>query len=90
MFRLNFDRMKKIPALIFLVFFSIYFASCAVDSEYMSNLPEITGFKIKKIFRINRKLLASYSDSSGNHLFFKLNEKSAKWNRILFKTKVSF
>ena len=90
MFRLNFDRMKKIHSLIFLAFFVIFIASCAVESEYIANLPKINGFEVKKVYRFNRNILAAYMDSSGNRLVFKLNESSATWKRILFKTKVSF
>ena len=89
MFRPNVDRMKKIPYLTFLVFFVIFIASCAAESEYIANLPKIDGFDVKNIYRLNRNLLATYIDSSGNHLVFKLNESSATWKRILFKTKVS-
>ena len=89
MFRLNVDRMKKIAFLNFLAFFVILIASCAAESEYISNLPKIDGFEVKKIYRLNRNLLAAYMDSSGNRLVFKLNESSATWKRILFKTKVS-
>ena len=81
--------MKKIHSLTFLVFFIIFIASCAAESEYMANLPKIEGFEVKKIFRLNRNLLAAYMDSSGNRLVFKLNENSATWKRIMFKTKVS-
>ena len=90
MFRLNVDRMKKIPSLTFLAFFVIFIASCAADSEYITNLPKFDGFEVKKIYRLNINLLATYMDSSGNRLVFKLNENSATWKRILFKTKVSF
>ena len=89
MFRLNVDSMKKIPSLIFLAFFAIFIASCAAESAYIANLPKIDGFEVKKIFSLNRNLLAKYVDSSGNRLFFKLNESSATWKRILFKTKLS-
>ena len=89
MFRLNVDRMKKIPSLTFLAFFVIFIASCAAESEYIANLPKIDGFEVKNIYRLNRSLLAAYMDSSGNHLVFKFNESSATWKRILFKTKVS-
>jgi hypothetical protein len=81
--------MKKIPSLTFLAFFVIFITSCAAESDYISNLPKIDGFEVKKIFSLNRNLLAKYVDSSGNRLFFKLNESSATWKRILFKTKVS-
>ena len=87
--RLNVDRMKKIPSLTFLAFFIIFIASCAAESEYIANLPKVDGFEIKNIYRVNRNILAAYVDSSGNSLFFKLNESSATWKRILFKTKVS-
>ena len=86
MFRLNVDRMKKIPALTFLAFFVIYIALCAAESEYIANLPKNEGFEVKKIYR---NLLATYIDSSENSFVFKLNESSATWKRILFKTKVS-
>ena len=89
MFRLNVDRMKKIPFLIFPAFFVIFIASCAAEREYIANLPKIDGFEVKKIYRLNRNLLATYIDPSGNRLVFKLNESSATWKRILFKTKVS-
>ena len=80
--------MKKIPSLSFLAFFVIFIASCAVESENLANLPKIEGFEVKKIYRLNLNLLAAYTDSSGNRLVFKLNESSATWKRILFKTKV--
>ena len=89
MFRLNVDRMKKTPYLTFLTFFVIFIASCAAESENIANLPKIYGFEVKKIYRLNRNLLVAYMDSSGNRLVFKLNEDSATWKRILFKTKVS-
>ena len=82
--------MKKIPSLTFLPFFVIFFASCAAETEYIANLPKIDGFEVKNIYRLNRNLLAAYMDSSGNRLVFKLNESSATWKRIKFKTKVSF
>ena len=81
--------MKKITSLTFLAFFIILIASCAAESEYIANLPKIEGFEVKKNYRLNRNLLAAYMDSSGNRLVFKLNESSATWKRILFKTKVS-
>ena len=87
--KLNVDRMKKIPSLTFLAFFVIFIASCAAEIKYLANLPKIDGFEVKKIYRLNRNLLAAYMDSSGNRLVFKLNESSATWKRILFKTKVS-
>ena len=80
--------MKKIPSLTFLAFFVIFITSCASESEYIANLPKIEGFEVKKIYRLNLNLLAAYTDSSGNRLVFKLNESSATWKRILFKTKV--
>ena len=89
MIKLNVDRMKKIPSLTFMAFFVIFIASCAAESEYITNLPKIEGFEVKEIFRLNRNLLAAYTDSSGNRLVFKLSESSATWKRILFKTKVS-
>ena len=89
LFGLNDARMKKITLLTFLTFFVIFLESCAEESEYISNLPKIDGFEVKKIYRLNRNLLAAYIDSSGNRLVFKLNESSATWKRILFKTKVS-
>ena len=88
MFRLNIDMMKKTPSLTFLAFFVIFITSCASESEYIANLPKIEGFEVKKIYRLNLNLLAAYTDSSGNRLVFKLNESSATWKRILFKTKV--
>ena len=90
MFRLDVDRMKKTPYLNFLTIFVIFIASCAAESEYIANLPKIDGFEVKNINRLNKNLLAAYGDSSGNRLVFKLNESSATWKRILFKTKVSF
>jgi len=81
--------MKKTAYLTFLAFFVIVITSCAVENEYTANLPKIDGFEVKKIYRLNRNLLAAYMDSSGNRLVFKLNESSATWKRILFKTKVS-
>ena len=82
--------MKKIPSLTFLIFFVIVISSCAEESEYTSNLPEIDGFEVKNIYRLNTNLLATYRDLSGNSLVFKLNENSETWKRILFKTKASF
>ena len=81
--------MKKILSLTFLAFFVIFIASCAAESEYIANLPKIEGFEVKKIFRLNRNILAKYIDSSGNGLVLKLNEGSETWKRILFKTKVT-
>ena len=89
MFRVNVDNMKKIPSLTFLVFFLVFIASCAAESGYIANLPKIDGFEVKKIYRLNKNLLATYMDLSGNRLVFKLNESSATWKRILFKTKVT-
>ena len=89
MLRLNVDRMMKIPFLTFLAFLIIFIASCAAESEYIANLPKIDGFEVKNIYRLNRNLLATYMDSSGNRLVFKLSQSSATWKRILFKTKVS-
>ena len=89
MFRLNVDRMKKISSLTFLAFFAIFFLSCAAESENIANLPKIDGFELKRLYRLNRSVLVAYMDSTGNRLFFKLNENSATWKRILFKTKVS-
>ena len=71
------------------MFFLIIIASCAAESEHLANLPKIYGFEVQKIYRLNRHILAAYIDSSGNRLFFKINENSATWKRILFKTKVS-
>jgi len=79
--------MNKISSLAFLAFFVIFIASCALESEYIANLPKIDGFEVKNIYRLNRNLLAAYIDSSGNRLVFKLNGSSATWKRILFKTK---
>ncbi len=87
-FRLNVNMMKKILSLNFLAFFVFFIASCAGESEYIANLPKIDGFEVIKIYRLNRNLLAAYTDSLGNRLVFKLNENSATWKRILFKTKV--
>ena len=85
----NVDRMKKISSLTFLAFFAIFFLSCAAESENIANLPKIDGFELKRLYRLNRSVLVAYMDSSGNRLVFKLNENSATWKRILFKTKVS-
>ena len=82
--------MKIFSVLISLVFIVILISSCAAESEYIANLPKIDGFEVKKVYRLNRNMLAAYMDSSGNRLVFKLNESSATWKRILFKTKVSF
>ena len=71
------------------MFLVIYFASCAADTEYIANLPKLDGFEVKKIYRLNENILAAYMDSSGNRLVLKLNESSATWKRILFKSKVS-
>ena len=81
--------MNKLSSLMLLAFFTIIIASCAADSEYIANLPKIDGFKVEKIYKFNRNLIAAYKDLSGNSLVFKLNEGSATWKRILFKTKVS-
>ena len=81
---------KKFPFLAFLTFYVIFFTSCAEESEYIANLPKIDGFEVKNIDRLNTNLLATYRDLSGNILVFKLNENSATWKRILFKTKISF
>jgi len=81
--------MKKISSLTFLAFFAIFFLSCAAESENIANLPKIDGFELKRLYRLNRSVLVAYMDSSGNRLVFKLNENSATWKRILFKTKVS-
>ena len=81
--------MNKILSLTFLAFFVIFIASCASESEYIANLPKIEGFEVKKIYRLNLNMLAAYTDSSGNRLVFKLNESSATWKRILYKSKVS-
>ena len=89
MFRVNVDNMKKIPSLTFLVFFVFFISSCAAEREDIANLPKIDGFEVKKIYRLNRNILATYIDSLGNRLVFKLNDSSATWKRILFKTKVS-
>ena len=82
--------MKKFHFLAFLTCYVIFFTSCAEESEYIANLPIIDGFEVKNIDRLNTNLLATYSDLSGNSLVFKLNENSATWRRILFKTKVSY
>ena len=80
---------KKLPFLALLTFYVIFFTSCAEESEYIANMPKIAGFQLKNIYRLNTNLLASYMDQSGNSLVFKLNESSATWKRIMFKTKVS-
>ena len=82
--------MKIFSVLISQLFFVILIASCAAESEYLANLPKIDGFEVKKVYSLNRNMLAAYMDSSGNRLVFKLKENSATWKRILFKTKVSF
>ena len=87
---LNTFQMKILSVLISLVFIVILITSCAAESEYIANLPKIDGFEVKKVYSLNRNVLAAYLDSSGNRLVFKLNESSATWKRILFKTKVSF
>ena len=81
--------MKKLYYFSFLAYFVIWISSCAVEGEYFSNLPIIGGFEVKKIYRLNSNLLAAYMDSSGNRLVFKLDQNSATWKRIMFKTKVS-
>jgi len=85
----NVDRMKKIPSLTALAFFVIFIVSCAAESEYIANLPNINGFEVKKFYRLNGNVLVAYMDSSENRLVYKLNENSATWKRILFKTKLS-
>ena len=82
--------MNKLPFLALLTLYVIFFTSCAEESEYIANLPKIDGFQVKNIYRLNTNLLATYRDVSGNNLVFKLNENSATWKRILFKTKASF
>ena len=82
--------MKRLSYLSFLVLFAILLASCAAEREYTANLPTVDGFEVKKIYRLNKNLLAAYVDSTGNRLFFKLNAGSETWKRILFKTNVSF
>ena len=81
---------KMLPFLALLSFYVIFFTSCAEESKYISNLPKIDGYEVKNIYRLNTNLLATYGDLSGNSLVFKLNENSATWKRILFKTKASF
>ena len=81
--------MRIIPSITILVFFVIIIVSCAAESENIANLPKIDGFELKRLYRLNRSVLVAYMDSSGNRLVFKLNENSATWKRILFKTKVS-
>ena len=82
--------MKKLFLLTFLAFIVSFVSSCAAEKEILANMPKIEGFEIKKIFRLNSNLLAAYTDYSGNRLVFKLNESSATWKRILFKTNESF
>ena len=84
------NRIKNLVFKTFLFIFVIFFESCADQREYLVNLPVINGFEIKKVYSLNRQLLASYLDTSGNRLVFKFNENSATWKRIMFKTKVSF
>ena len=81
--------MKKLLSLNFLLVLIIILMSCAAEREYLSNLPKIKGFEVNKIYRLNTNIIAAYIDQSGNRLVFKLNESSAPWKRILFKTKVS-
>ena len=81
---------KKLLFLALLSFYVIFFTSCAEENKYISNLPNIDGYEVKNIYRLNTNLLATYMDLSGNSLVFKLNENSATWKRILFKTKASF
>ena len=82
--------MKKLHYLKLLLFLAIIITSCAVESEHIVNLPKIEGFEVKNIYRLNSNMLAAYMDSTGNRLVFKLNENSATWKRILFKTKVYY
>ena len=79
--------MMRLPFLAFLTFYIIFFTSCAGESEYIVKLPKIDGFEVKNIYRLNTNLLATYKDLSGNSLIFKLNENSATWKRVFFKTK---
>ncbi|GIT08324.1 MAG: hypothetical protein CM1200mP30_19540 [Pseudomonadota bacterium] len=80
--------MKKITFLKPFGFFEIFNCVMCAESEYISNLPKIEGFEVKKIYRLNRNLLAAYIDSSGNRLVFKLNESSATGKKgILLKNK---
>ena len=81
--------MNKLSFLALLTLFVIIIASCAAENEYMANIPKIYGFKVKKIFILNKNMLATYTDSFGNSIVFKFDESSASWKRILFKTKVS-
>ena len=82
--------MNKLPFLALLTLYVIFFTSCAEESKNKVNLPKIDGFEVQNIYRLNTNLLATYRDLSGNSLVFKLNENSATWRRLLFKTKVSF
>ena len=81
--------MNKLHNLFILAFFLSFATSCAEENEYIANLPTIDGYEVKKVYRLNSNLLAAYIDLSGNSLVFKLNESSATWKRIMFKTKVS-
>ena len=82
--------MKKLFYLVFLMHFVIFIVSCAGESEYTAKLPKIDGYEVNNIYRLNRNILAAYTDLSGNRLLFKLNESSATWKRIMFKTKVFY
>ena len=82
--------MKKLIAVTLLMFFVIYITSCSLESDEIVKMPKIIGFQVRKIYKINNNLLANYVDVSGNSIFFKLNEGSETWKRILFKTNVSF
>ena len=82
--------MMKLISFDFLMFFVIFITSCGLESESIANLPNIYGYEVKKIYKINNILLATYCDLSGNILVFKLNKRSATWKRVLFKTNASF
>ncbi len=71
--------MKMLPFLALLSFYSIFFTSCAEENKYISNLPNIDGYEVKNIYRLNTNLLATYMDLSGNSLVFKLYLNSVTW-----------
>ena len=48
--------MKIFSVLISQLFFVIFIASCASESEYLANFPKIDGFEVKKVYRLNRNM----------------------------------
>lgn len=79
--------MNKILIITTIVIPVLFFGGCAAESENITNLPEIEGFKMNKVYRLNQNMLASYTDPAGNRVLFKFNDSTATWKRTMFKTK---